>query len=235
MMPSAKIVICDRFLPGEHVVQAEHRVLRLIDQRRQRLGVDARGRDVAADTIDREQPEREQHTLPEVGNREDVLEAFHNALTYARTSALPPAAAIFSAALPLNLCARTVNAFEISPRASTLIRPARPIEPVLAENLRRDFRARLEPLAERIEVDDLEFLAERIVEPALRHAAVQRHLAAFEPALVLEARTRLRALVAASGLHALARPLAAADALLRVRRTLRGTEITEIHVVSSNC
>ena len=44
-------------------------------------------------------------------------------LTYspAMTSAAPPAAAIFSAALPLNLCARTVSFFDMSPRASTLI------------------------------------------------------------------------------------------------------------------
>src|SRR3954451_10901858 len=36
---------------------------------------------------------------------------------YANTSAVPPAAAIFSAALPLNLCALTVSFFEMSPRA----------------------------------------------------------------------------------------------------------------------
>src|SRR5438067_3329882 len=35
-------------------------------------------------------------------------------------SALPPAARIFAAAFPLNLCARTVSAFVTSPRASTL-------------------------------------------------------------------------------------------------------------------
>jgi preprotein translocase subunit SecY len=39
----------------------------------------------------------------------------------ASTSAAPPAAAIFSAALPLNLCARTVSFFAKSPRANTLI------------------------------------------------------------------------------------------------------------------
>ena len=44
---------------------------------------------------------------------------------YASTSAVPPAAAIFSAALPLNLCARTVSAFVISPRAEHLDRAAR--------------------------------------------------------------------------------------------------------------
>ena len=47
---------------------------------------------------------------------------------------------------------------------------------------------------------------------------MQRHLAAFESALELVARARLRALVAASGLRALAGAVTAADALLRVLR-----------------
>ena len=59
------------------------------------------------------------------------------------------------------------------------------------------------------------------MEPALRHAAMQRHLAAFEPALELVARTRLRALVSAAGLRALAGPVTAADALLRLLRAAR--------------
>src|SRR5258706_5258381 len=100
-------------------------------------------------------------------------------------------------------------------------------EPALAKSFRRHFRAGLELLAERIEVHHLEFLAEGVVEPALRHPAVQGHLPAFEPALVVEAGTRLRAFVAPSGLNALARPLAASDALLRVRRALWGTQIAE--------
>src|SRR5262245_55233070 len=50
-------------------------------------------------------------------------------VTYDRTSAVPPAAAIFSAALPLNLCARTVSFFEMSPRARTLMLPVRPTRP----------------------------------------------------------------------------------------------------------
>src|SRR5687768_1836554 len=41
-------------------------------------------------------------------------------LDYASTSAVPPAALIFSSALPLNLCARTVSFLLMSPRASTL-------------------------------------------------------------------------------------------------------------------
>jgi hypothetical protein len=63
------------------------------------------------------------------------------------------------------------------------------------------------------------------VKPALRDAAVQRHLAALESALELEARARLRALVAAARLRALAGAVAAADALLRVLRPLDRFEI----------
>src|SRR3954447_16533061 len=48
---------------------------------------------------------------------------------YANTSAVPPAAAIFSAALPLNLCARIVSFLLMSPRARTLIEPERPTRP----------------------------------------------------------------------------------------------------------
>src|SRR5215203_4023716 len=84
----------------------------------------------------------------------------------------------------------------------------------LAQQLGCHLDAGLEAVRQRIEVDDLVLLAERVVEPALRHAPVQRHLAAFEPALLLEAGARLRALVPAAGRLALPRALTAADALL---------------------
>src|SRR5262249_7737901 len=59
----------------EHVIQAEHRVLRLIDEYRQRLRIDSRSGNVPADAVYREQTEREQHALPQVRDRENVLEA----------------------------------------------------------------------------------------------------------------------------------------------------------------
>ena len=68
----------------------------------------------------------------------------------------------------------------------------------LAQQIECHDGARVETLGERVEVHDRVLDAERVVEPALRHAAVQRHLAAFEPALVREARARLRALVPAA-------------------------------------
>src|SRR4051794_20373454 len=102
-------------------------------------------------------------------------------------------------------------------------------EPVLAQQLRRDLGAGVEPLGDRIEVHHLVLDAERIVEPALRHAAVERHLTALESALVLEPGTRLGALVSAAGGLAVTRPLPAADALLRVLGALRRTQIAQIH------
>src|SRR4029079_3820936 len=100
---------------------------------------------------------------------------------------------------------------------------------VLAQYVGRDDGAGLEAEAERIEVDDLVLDAERIVETALRNAAVQRHLAALEAALELEARPRLRALVPAVGGLAVARSLAAADPLLRVCGARRRTQIVQRH------
>src|SRR6185369_5810556 len=80
-----------------------------------------------------EQRQREQDSVPQVTDGEQVFErVLHTSSNpglvarpyYASsTSTVPPAAAIFSAALPLNLCARTVSFFETSPRASTLILP----------------------------------------------------------------------------------------------------------------
>src|SRR4029453_2123536 len=109
-------------LSGEHVVEAEHRVARLLGQDRQRLRVHARRRDVAADAVDAEQRQRKQNPVTQVGDGEQVFERIllHD---YAppSTSAAPPAAASFSAALPLNLGGHTGRFLLMSPRASTLI------------------------------------------------------------------------------------------------------------------
>ena len=107
--------------------------------------------------------------------------------------------------------------------------PAAVNQPRLEQQLGRDHRAGVEALLEHVEVHHRVFGAERVVEPTLRDAAMQRHLAAFEPALELESRARLRPLVPAARLHALARALAAAHALLRVLRARGGLQIAEIH------
>src|SRR6185503_392064 len=76
-----------------------------------------------ADAIDREQPQREQHAVAQIRDGEDVLQA----VVHGSCSVAPPAAAIFSAAFPLNRCARTVSALSISPRPSTFSRAPAPL------------------------------------------------------------------------------------------------------------
>ena len=109
----------------------------------------------------------------------------------------PPAASIFSAAFPLNLCARTVSALSISPRPRTFtgrLRRARRARARAGAPASRPMPAsNISPSVSRFTTCVLD--AERVVEAALRHATVERHLAALEPALEPEARARLRALV----------------------------------------
>src|SRR5207247_593119 len=100
-------------------------------------------------------------------------------------------------------------------------------QPALVQQLRRHNRTGVEPRRQRVEVHDLVLDPERVVKPALRHAAVQRHLTAFEASLEPESGARLRALVSASRSLSLARPLPAADPLLRMLGALRRTQITE--------
>ena len=192
-MPSAKIVTCDRFPPENMSYRPNMRVL---------AAWSATAASAAEFTpgVGMWWPTRYTPSSPSVNStrlrRSETVKMFFRLIHRAylipapsalrhSTSVLPPAAAIFSAALPLNLCARTVSALPISPRAEHLhaacAPPTRPcsrsssgVTTVPASNRSR----------ERVEVDDLVLDAERVVEPALRHAAVQRHLAAFEPALV---------------------------------------------------
>src|SRR5690606_12269185 len=103
-------------------------------------------------------------------------------------------------------------------------------QPALGEQLRRHFRPRVEHLGNRVEIDDRELLAERVVETALRHAPMQRHLPALEAALHAPARARLRTLVAAAGRLAVPGALAAPHALLRVLRALRRFETRQRHI-----
>ena len=148
-------------------------------------------------------------------------------------STVPPAAAIFSAALPLNLCARTVSGRSRSPRASTLSRRSAPAtRPRACSSFGRDDGPRFEARRQRVEVHDLVIGPERVEEPALRHPAVQRHLAAFEAPLVLEAGARLRALRASAGRLAESRALTASHPLAGLLGALRRSEVAQIHVVS---
>src|SRR5882672_7081091 len=107
--------------------------------------------------------------------------------------------------------------------------PAAAHDAALAQQFRRDDGVGVEPLGERVEVDHDVLRAERVVEAALRHAPMQRHLPAFEAALELVAGARLCALVPAARLRALAGAVPAADALLRVLRSGGWFERALIH------
>src|SRR5918994_2056360 len=66
----------------EQVVEPEHRVARLLREHGQRLGVHAGRRDMVPNPIHGEQREREQHAIAQLGDLEDVPEAFdHIALS----------------------------------------------------------------------------------------------------------------------------------------------------------
>ena len=93
-------------------------------------------------------PSRYTPSMPSVNStrfrRSETVKMFFRLFVHS-CSVAPPAAAIFSAAFPLNLCARTVSALPISPRASTFTGAlAARHQPVLAQQLRRDDRAGVE-------------------------------------------------------------------------------------------
>ena len=118
-------------------------------------------------------------------------------------------------ALALNLWARTVRALVRSPLARTLT-PSRQLldHAPLQQDLGGHDGARLEEL-ELLEVHLGVLLAEAGVgEAALGHAAMQRHLAAFEARALAEAAAALLALLAAARGLAEAAARAAAHALL---------------------
>src|ERR1700685_377136 len=74
------------------------------------------------------------------------------------------------------------------------------------------------------QADNIKFLAEDVGEAALRHAAVQRHLAAFETADQAHTGARTLALVSASGRLAHAGAHSATHARALFRRLLRCSE-----------
>ena len=83
----------------EHVVEAEHRVLGLLRQHGERLRVHARRGDVVAHPIHREQPEREQHPVAQVGDGEQISQAIDH-VRLDPLGSLPPAHQRRPASLP---------------------------------------------------------------------------------------------------------------------------------------
>src|SRR5437588_1025393 len=93
-------------------------------------------------------------------------------------------------------------------------------------------------VVETLEVRDVHHgvvFLENVREAALRQAAVQRHLAAFESAHARESGARLLPLLAAAGGLAVARTRTAAHALLGVTRAFFWFEVAEFHVVLVGC
>ena len=72
MMPSAKIVTCDRLPPENMSYEAEHVFCICLAELRERAGVDARASGCGCRRGRRQQPEREEHAVAQVGDGEDV-------------------------------------------------------------------------------------------------------------------------------------------------------------------
>src|SRR5215470_7241353 len=89
--------------------------------------------------------------------------------------------------------------------------------------------ARLPERSEPFQADNVVFLAENVSESPLRHAAMQRHLSAFEPAQHARTAARTLTFMAASGGLAHPRAHAAPYSLLVFCRFLRRVNIREIH------
>src|SRR6266851_5317644 len=99
-------------------------------------------------------------------------------------------------------------------------------EPVRAQQLRR-YRFAGRKNVQFFQVQDRVFDAERVVKAALGHAAMQRHLAAFESAAARIAAAGFLSLVAGTGSLAELGAHAAADAHLAMTRADRRTQIRE--------
>src|SRR5262245_12552877 len=122
-----------------------------------------------------------------------------------------------------------------------------PLQLTRAENLQAvsyfpNFAQLYQPVGtERIAVEDVQssqvndgiLLLENVGEPALGEAAVQRHLATFEPAHHAVARNRPRAFVPAPGRLAAPRSHAAADAPFGMLLSSRRLQIAEVHNYST--
>ena len=193
-------------------------------QRLDRVDVDARGRDVGAEAVERQHRRREQQLAADLRDREGVERSSGaQVLSSSISSTVPPAASIFSRAVALKPCARTVSFFEISPRPRILTGWLRLARPAACSVSGVTSSPDVEALLEVGEVDRLRVGPEALerhrhllVRAAqLAHPHVDRVLAALVAGLALRARARAVALVAAAGGLALARALAAADPLAR--------------------
>ena len=160
MMPSANTAK-RRKLPPVNVFTKPRKVLSAIFMNSSKACGSTPGENDAADAVHREQTERKEQPLAQVGDRKDVAEALEH-LSHLLTVRPPPR----SWREPtLNLWATTLMAFFSSPSPSTLI-GFRPPDALFAQQLGRDFRSQA---AELVQIDHNVFDAENIRESALRH------------------------------------------------------------------
>ena len=197
-------------------VGAAEVVLQFLD----RVDVDSGRGDVGAQPVEEQHRRREGEFLADVGDAEGVRDGPEHQRS--RVWQEPPAASIFSLAAALKACACTSSFFEISPRARILTGSERFARPFSLSVLGVDLGAGVEAILEVGDVDRLGRGAEVLerhrglfVRAAkLSHPHVDRVLPALVAGLLLRARARAVALVAAAGGLAAA-ALAAADPLAR--------------------
>ncbi len=75
---------------AEKIDNAEHRALILLEELLERIGVDSGRGNESAEAIHRQQGQRKQHAIAQVGRAEDVPKGFEQ-LSHFRTSIFPPA------------------------------------------------------------------------------------------------------------------------------------------------
>src|SRR5262249_11591953 len=113
--------------PGEQIDHAEQGALHLVEELRQGVAVDTRGRHVGPDPVGDQEPGGDQDPPLQLGDLEDILkglQAFdHEAVALpSSTSTCPPTASIFARAASLTAWARTVSAWASSPSPRSLTR-----------------------------------------------------------------------------------------------------------------
>ncbi len=78
MMPSAKIVIFDRFCPENMSYRPNIVFSGLVGQKRQRLRIHTGHDDVIADAVHGQHEQREEHAVSELADLKDISEAFNH-------------------------------------------------------------------------------------------------------------------------------------------------------------
>src|SRR5579863_1124849 len=168
--------------------------------------------------VDEQHRQREQNALTQVRNAKDVRQLVKHLLPHLYRYNLKLAARLGD--LFLGRLGKLVRADGDRDREFTVAQNLDRIlgldYPGLAQHVGSD--RGLAELDQPLQADDVELLAENIGEAALRHAAVQRHLAAFKPADHARSGARTLSLVPAGGRLAHPRTHAAPYALALLGR-----------------